>query len=104
MLNIRPVSDLRNRFSEVEEDVLSKGEPVFLTKNGYGSMVLLSLEQYEELTNDVELALDEADRAADLSDTRYSADEVFGRVRRRIRERKALEGVKFSVSMGKILL
>ena len=27
MLNIRPVSDLRNRFSEVEEDVLSKGEP-----------------------------------------------------------------------------
>ena len=36
MLNIRPVSDLRNRFSEVEEDVLSKGEPVFLTKNGYG--------------------------------------------------------------------
>ena len=37
MLNIRPVSDLRNRFSEVEEDVLSKGEPVFLTKNGYGS-------------------------------------------------------------------
>ena len=90
MLNIRPVSDLRNRFSEVEEDVLSKGEPVFLTKNGYGSMVLLSLEQYEELTNDVELALDEADRAADLSDTRYSADEVFGRVRRRIRERKAL--------------
>lgn len=90
MLNIRPVSDLRNRFSEVEEDVLSKGEPVFLTKNGYGSMVLLSLEQYEELTNDVELALDEADRAADLSDTRYSADEVFSRVRRRIRERKAL--------------
>ena len=62
MLNIRPVSDLRNRFSEVEEDVLSKGEPVFLTKNGYGSMVLLSLEQYEKLTNDVELALDEADR------------------------------------------
>ena len=53
-------------------------------------MVLLSLEQYEELTNDVELALDEADRAADLSDTRHSADEVFGRVRRRIRERKAL--------------
>ena len=79
MLNIRPISDLRNRFSEVEEDVLTKGEPVFLTK-----------EQYEALTNDVELALDEADHAADLSDTRYSAGEVFGRVRRRIRERKAL--------------
>ena len=53
-------------------------------------MALLSLEQYEELTNYVELALDEANRAADLSDTRYSAGEVFGRVRRRIHERKAL--------------
>ena len=58
MLHIRPVSDLRNHFSEVEEEVLSRGEPVFLTKNGYGSMVLLSLEQYEALTNDVELALE----------------------------------------------
>ena len=90
MLNIRPVSDLRNKFSEIEETVLKTGEPVFLTKNGYGSMVVLSLEQYSQLTDDVELALDEADRAADLSDTRYSADEVFGRVRRRIRERKTL--------------
>ena len=90
MLNIRPVSDLRNKFSEIEESVLKTGEPVFLTKNGYGSMVVLSLEHYSQLTDDVELALDEADRAADLSDTRYSADEVFGRARRRIRERKAL--------------
>lgn len=90
MLNIRPVSDLRNKFSEIEETVLKTGEPVFLTKNGYGSMVVLSLEHYSQLTDDVELALDEADRAADLSDTRYSADEVFGRARRRIRERKAL--------------
>ncbi len=50
MLNIRPVLDLRNRFSEIQKDVLSKGDPVFLTKNGYDSMVLLSLEQFEELT------------------------------------------------------
>ena len=90
MLNIRPVSDLRKHFSEVEDDVLSKGELVYLTKNGYNSMVLLSLEQYEELTKDVELALDEADRAADLSVIRYFDDEVFSRVRRCIRDRKAL--------------
>ena len=90
MLNIRPVSDPRNHFSEVEDDVLSKGELVYLTKNGYNSMVLLSLEQYEELTKDVELALDEADRAADLSVIRYFDDEVFSRVRRCIRDRKAL--------------
>ena len=88
MLNIRPVSDLRNKFPEIEETVLRSGEPVFLTKNGYGSMVLLSLEQYAELTDRIELALDEADQAASISDVRYSSEEVFGRVRRRIRERK----------------
>ena len=53
-------------------------------------MVLLSLEQYAMLTDDVEYALDEADRAAQLSDTRYSGEEVFSRVRGRIRGRKAL--------------
>ena len=90
MLHIRPVSDLRNKFPEIEATVLKNGEPVYLTKNGYGSMVLLSLEQYAALTDDVELALDEADKAADLSDLRYSGQEVFNRVRGRIRERKAL--------------
>ena len=90
MLNIRPVSDLRNKYPEIEDTVLKTGEPVFLTKNGYGSMVVMSLEQYSELTDDVEIKLDEADYAADVSDERYSADEVFGRVRRRIHERKAL--------------
>lgn len=49
MLDIRPVSDLRNKFSEIEETVKS-GQPVYLTKNGYGSMVVLSLEQYAALT------------------------------------------------------
>ena len=90
MMNIRPVSDLRNKYPEIEEAVLKNGEPVFLTKNGYGSMVVMSLEQYAELTDDVEIKLDEADYAAGISDERYAADEVFGRVRRRIRERKAL--------------
>ncbi len=84
MLNIRPVSDLRNKFPEIEETVLKSGEPVFLTKNGYGSMVVMSLEQYSALTDGIELALDEADRAAAMSDVRYSGEEVFGRVRKRI--------------------
>ena len=34
MIQIRPVSDLRNKFSDIEKAV-SSGEPVFLTKNGF---------------------------------------------------------------------
>ena len=88
MPNIKPVSDLRN-YGEVLRDV-AVGQPVFLTKNGYGSMVVMSLEQYSALTDGIELALDEADKAAAVSDVRYSSDEVFSRVRRSIHERKAL--------------
>ena len=49
----------------------------YLTKNGYGSMVVMSLDSYAELMDDVEMKLDEADYAAANSDVRYSHDEVF---------------------------
>ncbi len=84
MMNIRPVSDLRNKFPEIENIVMNSGKPVFLTKNGYGSMVVMSLEQYSVLTDDIEMKLDEADAVAEADSTRYSADEVFSRVRSRI--------------------
>lgn len=83
MINIRPVSDLRNKFGEIEETV-KQGEPVYLTKNGYGSMVVLSLEQYAALTDDLELKLDEADKAAAEGDIRYTDEEAFSRARSRI--------------------
>ena len=57
MIQIRPVSGLRNKFPEIET-IVKEGEPVYLTKNGYGSMVVLSLEAYSRLTDGVEQALD----------------------------------------------
>ena len=84
MIQIRPVSDLRNKFPEIEEIVVKEGKPVYLTKNGYGSMVVLSLEKYAELTDDIELKLDEADKEAVLTEDRYTHDEIFSRVRSRI--------------------
>ena len=88
MINIRPVSDLRNKFPEIEEIVVNSNTPVFLTKNGYGTMVLISVEQYSALTDDIEHKLDEADEPAKSSDVRYSASQVFGRVWSRIYERE----------------
>ncbi len=90
MLNIRPVSDLRNKYPEIEETVLSVGEPVILTKNGYGSMVVMSLEMYSNLTDEVEMKLKEADFAAKSSNKRLSSDEVFSRARRRVGEYEKL--------------
>jgi prevent-host-death family protein len=84
VIQIRPVSDLRNKFPEIE-GVVSGGEPVFLTKNGYGSMVVMSLAKYAEITDGVEAKLDEADRAAETSDIRYTHEEVFSRVKGSLR-------------------
>ena len=89
MMDIRPVSDLRNKFTEIERTV-KRGKPVYLTKNGYGSRVVLSLEQYSALTDDVEMKLDEADKEAALTDVRYTEEEVFQRVKERIHGRKTL--------------
>ena len=82
MIQIRPVSDLRNKFPDIEKAV-GGGEPVYLTKNGYGAMVVLSLEAYSRLTDGVETALDEADRAALDDERRFTHEEVFSNLRRR---------------------
>lgn len=84
MINIRPVSDLRNKFPEIEETVLNSNAPVFLTKNGYGTMVLMSIEQYAALTDNIEQKLDEADAAAEKTAARCSSPEVFVRARNKI--------------------
>ena len=83
MLQIIPVSDLRNKFPDIEKIVYA-GEPVYLTKNGYGAMVVLSLEEYSKLTDSVEVALDKADRFAAENAERMSHEEVFGKLRRKI--------------------
>jgi len=82
MIEIRPVSDLRNKFPEIES-VVNSGKPVYLTKNGYGAMVVMSLEQYAELTDELEVKLDEADRAAVVSNERLTHEEVFSRLKKR---------------------
>ena len=87
MINIRPVADLNNHFSEIE-NIVNGGKPVYLIKNGCGTMVVLGLEQYAALTDEIETKLDEADRVAQLNDTRYAEDEVFGRIRNRINGKK----------------
>lgn len=81
MIQIKPVSDLRNKFPDIEK-IVNEGEPVYLTKNGYGAMVVLSLDAYARLTEGVESALDEADRMAAEDKTRFSHEEVFGGLRR----------------------
>lgn len=80
MIQIRPVSDLRNKFPEIEM-LVNEGQPVYLTKNGYGAMVVLSLEEYASLVDNVEMKLDEADTMAEATEERLGHEDVFRNVR-----------------------
>jgi len=63
MTVIKPISDLRNKARELSRLCHQSGEPVFITKNGEGDMVLMSLAAYERLEARLELyrLLDEAE-------------------------------------------
>ena len=79
MNTIRPVSDLRNNFAEISKIVHETEPPVFLTKNGYGDMVVLSMEAFEKLQfeSEVYFKLQAAEKEAELTDTRYSSKEIL---------------------------
>ena len=83
-MDIRPISDLRNKFTEIEKTVKA-GKPVYLTKNGYGTMVVLSIEEYAKMTDRVEHALDLADIQAEKTAERLSHDEMLAAARKIIR-------------------
>ena len=85
MIQIKPVSDLRNKFTEIES-IVKTGTPVFLTKNGYGSMVVLSIEAYSMLTESIEDALDVADKMADETNKRYTHEEMFSKLRETVND------------------
>ena len=76
---IRPVSDLRNNFAEISKTVHETAKPVFLTKNGYGDMVVLSMEAYANLQFESEVfcKLQEAEREARTTNERFCSKEVL---------------------------
>ncbi len=98
MINIRPVSDLRNKYPEIEDLVLREDEAVYLTKNGYGSMVVMSLEKYSNLMKEIDIervleerfgnvdidkALQESEKELNNPNTKYyTHEEVFSMARR----------------------
>ncbi len=51
MIQIRPIPDLQNDYNSIEKSILENNQTIYLTKNGYGSMVMMSLEKYSQLSD-----------------------------------------------------
>lgn len=85
-MNIRPVSDLRNNFADISKTVHETEEPVFLTKNGYGDMVVLSMEAFQNLQFESEIyyKLQEAEKEAEHTNKRYSSKDVLNAMKEAI--------------------
>jgi PHD/YefM family antitoxin component YafN of YafNO toxin-antitoxin module len=84
MPQIRPITDLRNT-TEISNLCHAKKEPIFITKNGYGDMVVMSMDTYDEL---LELAMSnaaiaEAEEELARGGVTYDAREQLAALRRK---------------------
>ncbi len=52
---IRPISDLRNRTMEISKICHDEDQPVFITRNGKGDMVVMSQAHYERIQSLIDL-------------------------------------------------
>jgi prevent-host-death family protein len=71
MPQIRPITDLRNT-TEISELCHSKTEPIFITKNGYGDLVVMSIETYER-----QMALAEIYKKLALAEKQIEDDQLL---------------------------
>ncbi|MEW6247105.1 MAG: type II toxin-antitoxin system Phd/YefM family antitoxin [Nitrospirota bacterium] len=87
---IKPISDLRNKANQLSALVHESREPVFITKNGEGDMVLMSLAQYAELQRKLELygKLAAAEARVAAGERGRPLSQVMKTLRKRIREHR----------------
>jgi prevent-host-death family protein len=57
MPKIIPIKDLKNT-AEVSEMCHTTDEPVYITKNGYGDMVIMSIETFEDTASRLKMYQD----------------------------------------------
>lgn len=84
MAIIKPSSELRNHYNEISQICHETNEPVYITKNGQGDVVMLSMEAYKEMLRDelwglLEPAIKEAEAGLGRP-----ADEVFEELRKEL--------------------
>jgi prevent-host-death family protein len=89
MPTIRPLSDLQNYTNEILKICLREDEPVFLTKNGHGRLVVMSQNYFEKMQAMTRLyaKLDDAEKLSEAGDKGISHKEMMRRVRARLKRK-----------------
>ena len=68
MTVIKPISDLRNKSNEISDLAKTSNEPIFITKNGEGDLVVMSVATYDRLMAQLELLSKLAESQKDFAD------------------------------------
>lgn len=84
MIEIRPIKDLRDT-TEISKICQESREPIYITKNGYGHLVVMSMETYKEKLAKAELyeKLAEAENQIQNGESLLDAEYVFEKLRNR---------------------
>lgn len=84
MPKIRPITDLRNT-NEISDACHAVKEPIFITKNGYGDLVVMSIETYEQIaeTRIIDDAIAEAEDEYEATGILLDAKDTLASLRRK---------------------
>ena len=85
--DIRPISDLRNRFTEVS-DYVQNGKTIIFTKNGYGCMVTMSFDSYKSLSDPTLRELRLVDEMCETDTRHFTKDQSLKILRERANARR----------------
>lgn len=87
MSEIRPSSDLRNKYKEISSICKEKKKPVFITVNGRGDTVLLDIEVYEKMQEELEMYKILAEAEEDINNNRvYPIEDLFLKLEKRFKK------------------
>ena len=90
MIDVRPISDLKDKYAEIKDDVLNENKTIYLTEDGHETMVIMSTEKYSKLVSEteyneyIENMLDEADKEAEDKEAKYYTHEQMKKITRGI--------------------
>ncbi len=87
---IKPISDLRNKSNEISELAHNSNEPIFITKNGEGDLVVMSMMHYSKM----QLKLDLLSKLSVAQNQRAAGDK--GRTLKQV-----MDGIRNTINASK---
>ncbi len=94
MMNIKPSTAIRKNYNEISQLCRMSGQPVYLTKNGEGDLVVMDIESFARRESMLRLRenLVAAEESRQSGKSGYSIDEVSSMMKTAIKE--VLDGAR----------